>query len=329
MVTPSVKAYPVYALVGADRSLRGEALEIVLRDLSDEGEPTSYTRVDGSNGELAEVLDEVRTPSLLGEHRVVVVDDADPFISANRQALERYCANPSDGGSLILLCNTLPKNTRLYKAVSSIGRVIPCNPPKGREVLPWIMDRSQSKYGKRLSSEAARTLREHLGDAPGVLDAEICKLTAYVGERAEITPVDIDALTGHSREEKIFAVFDAISGGNTGTALRQWEQVLATDRAAPARAIAGMAWAVRRLLEARRDWENGTAIQELARRMYTDPGVLRRRLERVTIEQLEEQQHNLLSADLAIKTGASTINLAIEKFIVRHSDGANTATRKS
>ena len=267
----------------------------------------------------------------LGEHRVVVVDDADGFITANRQALERYCSNPADTGSLILLCNTLPKNTKLHKIIATAGKVVMCTVPKGREVIPWIVQRASTKHGKRCSSEAARMLRDHLGDAPGLLDAELGKLASYVGERATIAPADVDALTGHHREEKVFAVIDAMSIGDTSVALRQWEQVLATDRAAPGRAIAGLAWAVRRLLEARRDWDRGVNVQSLARKMYTDPATLQRRLERLDVDALERQQKDLLTADLAIKTGASTIDAAVEKFIVTHSTSgsSNRRTRRA
>ena len=107
--------------------------------------------------------------------------------------------------------------------------------------------------------------------------------------------------------------------------LEMREAWAATDPAAPARSIAGLAWGVRRLLKARRDWEGGTSINELARRMYADPKVLRRRLERVTTPQLEAQQRDLLAADLAVKTGASTVNLAVERFIVTHSAGEPAA----
>jgi DNA polymerase-3 subunit delta len=320
----STKAYPVFGLVSQDRLLRNDALEGLLQDLAGEAEPLLTTRLDGESAELAEVLDEVRTLSLLGDRRVVIVDDADAFVSANRKALERYCSNPSDSGTLILLCNTLPKSTRLYKNISSVGKTITCQPPKGREVVPWIIRRAQARYSKQLTAQGAQTLREHVGDAPGALDAELGKLAAYVGQRAEITPADIDTLTGHSREEKVFAVTDAMSVGDTATALRQWEQVLVTDRAAPARAIAGLAWGLRRLLEARRDWEEGASVHGLARRMYTDAGVLERRLKRVTVGQLEEQQRDLLAADLAIKTGASTVDVAVEKFIVKHSAAGRT-----
>ena len=70
---------------------------------------------------------------------------------------------------------------------------------------------------------------------------------------------------------------------------------------------------------ARRDWERGTNIGELARRLFTDPGIVENRLKRVTTERLEEQQRDLLAADVAVKTGLSTLESAVEKFIVKHS----------
>ncbi len=326
MQASPVNVHPIYAVVGSDRFLQSDALNGILRALADEMDDLGLTRFDGPRAELAEVLDEVRTLSLLGSRRVVVVDEADSFITANRAVLERYCSAPSESGSLVFLCQTLPKNTRLYKIISGNGTIVHCEPPKGRAVIEWIVNRAQETYGKRLSRPAASMLRDHIGDALGILDAELGKLVAFVGKRDEVTPADIDALTGHHREEKVFAVTDAMAAHDPVAALRHWEQVLATDRAAPGRAIAGLAWGVRRLLAARRDWEAGVSIGVLARRMYTDPGLLQRRLDRVTTEQLERQQRDLLAADLAVKTGASTVERAVEKFIIEHSVTC-TATR--
>ena len=53
--------------------------------------------------------------------------------------------------------------------------------------------------------------------------------------------------------------------------------------------------------------------------MYTNPDTLRRRLENASIDDLESRQRDLLEADLAVKTGASTVENAIERFIVKHS----------
>jgi DNA polymerase-3 subunit delta len=321
MRSASAKVCSVYAIVSPDGFLRREALDRIIADLGGEIDTLGPTRVDGGYAQLADVLDEVRTMSLLSGRRVVVLDEADEFISANRQALERYCSTPCDTGCLILVCDSLPTNTRLYKIISERGAVIRRDPPKPWAVVGWLADRAQTAYGKRLGRGAGERLREHLGDALGQLDTELAKLAAYVGRRDEITPADIDTLTGQSREEKVFAVTDSMAAYDTAAALRHWEQVLATDRAAPGRAIAGLAWGVRRLLETRRDWERGADIGELARRMYTDPATLRRRLEGLTTDQLEEQQRDLLAAELAVKTGVSTVEVAVEKFIVKHSVG--------
>lgn len=311
--------HPVNAVVSTDRFLQGEALQAILNVLAGDTDAVGPVRFDGATAELAEVLDEVRTLSLLGDRRVVIVDDADPFVSTYRAALERYCADPSETGSLILLCRSLPKNTRLHKIIASYGQVIRCDAPKGRAVTGWIARRAEQQYRKRLAAGAAELLREQLGDVPGMLDAELAKLAAYVGSRGEITREDIDALTGHHREEKVFAVTDAMAVGDAAAALRHWEQVLATDRAAPGRAIAGMAWGLRKLLQARRDWDAGTDLGTLAKRLFTDPAVAKRRLSRVSAEELELQQRDLLEADVAIKSGRSSLNTAVEKFIVTHS----------
>lgn len=324
MCAASVRLDPVCAIVGGQPLLRADALAEIIKTLSGDVDALGPARFDGSTAVLAEVLDEVRTLSLLGGHRIVIVDDADPFVTAHRAALERYCADPSDSGSLILLCKTLPKTTRLFRAIQSVGRVIPCEPPKGRAVVGWVTQRAENTHGKRLAGPAARALVDHIGDSVGLLDAELSKLAAYVGERDEIRTEDVQAMTGYLREEKVFAVTDAISSRDPAGALRCWEQVLATDPAAPGRAVAGLAWGVRRLLEARRDWEGGGDLYALSRSMRCDANVLRRRLERVSVKQLETQLGDLLGVELAVKTGASPIGSAVEKFIVTHAAGPDS-----
>lgn len=322
--TQSQQLSSVYAIIGRDRFLRQAALRDVLR-ASSQGEDADPSRMNGPDTKIADVLDEVRTLSLLGGRRIVIVDDADSFISTHREILERYCAKPSPDGTLILLCQTMPKNTRLYKIIAKQGSIITCEPPKGRAIINWIVTRTQQIYQCRISAQAAQRLREHIGDDVGRLDSEIAKLSAYVGDRNAITPADIAALTGLHREEKVFAVTDAISSGDVATALGHWEQVLATDRAAPARAIAGLAWGIRRLLQTRREWEAGVSIYALSKKMFTDSSVLEKRLQRLSTAQLEEQLQDLLVADLAIKTGMSTAQTVIEKFIVKHSMAGTAA----
>ncbi len=314
----SPKACPcVCAIVGSERLLALDALQGVKDAMGEAYDPSSVVEVDGTRAKLADVLDEVRTMSLMGGRRLVIVDAADAFITANRAAMERYCQDPAVDGTLVLLCKSMPKNTRLYKVIAASGQVFFCESPKGRGVTTWLVSRAKTHHGKRIGGEAAQSLRDHIGDSPSALDAELAKLAMYVGRRGDIGVEDIEALTGRHREETVFAVSDAMSAGDVRGALTHWDQVMATDRAAPARAVAGLAWGVRRLRDAKVDFDGGTSPMVLARKLYSDPATVTRTLQRCSLDQLEGLQADLVEAEVAVKTGLSTVSSTVEKMIIR------------
>ena len=70
-----------------------------------------------------DVADELATVSLFGggRPRLVILERADDFVSANRQRLEDYVAKPSRSGVLVLEVDEWAANTRLYKALDQSG----------------------------------------------------------------------------------------------------------------------------------------------------------------------------------------------------------------
>ncbi|HRX85617.1 MAG TPA: DNA polymerase III subunit delta, partial [Phycisphaerae bacterium] len=187
----------VYAFHGPDAFRKNEAIAALCARIAEaDGDGQGPTQFDGDNAELASVLDEVRTFSLLGGRRIVIVNRADPFITKHRGALERYCESPADSGTLILECNSLPGNQKLHKIIAKQGEVIRFDELKGRAVAEWMVQRAESVYGKRLASSCAWSLRELCGSELGLLDAELGKLSTFVGDRPAITEADIDALVG-------------------------------------------------------------------------------------------------------------------------------------
>lgn len=310
----------VYALIGADRFLRGEAVAGLVRRLTAGGDPIVPVTLAGGDVDLATVLDEVRTPSLLGERRLVLLDDADELIAKHRERLERFCAAGDSPGILVLMCDSLPKSTRLFKAINERGEIITVEAPKGRAVVPWLTARARAVHGRTLSADAARRLVDLLGEELGTLDAELGKLAAYVGDRTEIGAVDVDQMTGFHRQELVFRVMDAVYDGDPAAALAAWDQVMSTDRSAQGRAVGGLNWVVRRMLELRREHDRGVSAQQLAYKVYpaVDAKVMERRLTRATRRRLEAQQRDLLEMEIATKTGGSTLGVAVEKFIVKH-----------
>ncbi len=58
-----------------------------------------------------------------GGERLVVIDQADDFVSRYRAELERYAEHPKTSSVLVLDVASWPSNTRLYKALAGKGLV--------------------------------------------------------------------------------------------------------------------------------------------------------------------------------------------------------------
>ncbi len=309
----------IYVIFGAEDFLRLRAMNaLISRIVGEDRDSMAMAEFDGDTARLAEVLDEVRTPSLLAPVRLVIVRDADDFVSANREPLERFLAKPIDTGVLLLICRSWPKTTRLYKAVDALGGNIPCESPKGNEVPGWLVAHARSAYGCTLDGAAARRLVDLVGTSLGLLDMELSKLATYVMPKTMIGMTQVEELVGASREEKVFGITDCIARRDAKGALAMWEQVISTDRDAPYRAIGGLAYGFRKLAEAKRLTQQGLAMPEVAKRagLWGDLSQIKRQLERFSLPQWQDHLVKLLRLDVASKTGLGQVPTSVERFIV-------------
>src|SRR5436190_20064706 len=149
-----------------------------------------------------DVADELATASLFGggKPRLVILEWADGFVSANRQRLEDYAAKPRASGVLVLDVDEWPSNTRLYKALDQSGLQIDCRPPqkKGKSkdvdeaaIARWIVAWGKSQHGLTLPNDAAQHLLDLTGPVFGLLDQNLAKLALLVpaGSKATVEQV--------------------------------------------------------------------------------------------------------------------------------------------
>jgi DNA polymerase III delta subunit len=224
-------AGPVYALVGADNFLQLLRLSEVLRQM-----PAGVQRVDvdGERGELAEVLDELRSFAMFGGGKLVVVRDADLFLSRFREQLEDYVAAPSDSATLVLRLPSLPKNQRIYKAIDKLGGILECDPP--RDVARWAVDRARAAHKITLPPDAARVLVELIGNDLGRLDSELAKL-AIDAEGGKVDARRVSEAVTFQREQEMWDMTNALATGDAAGALRRWRQLVQLDPSAEFRAV--------------------------------------------------------------------------------------------
>jgi len=286
-----------YVLYGDDTYLRDTHRKRIISDLAGDADPRLCLSRFDSDAELTDVLDELRTPSLMARVRIVVVRDADAFVTTHRKALERYLDAPVAHASLILLVSNWRRGTRLDKRIRAIGEVIDCS--GGGDPVEWV-SRCAAERDKQIDREAARLLAEWVGEDRGALETEVEKLSLYAAQRQRITAEDVAELATDVAGAGAFGLINAITAGDVAEALSQLSRSL-QRRGEEFRLLGGLLWHLRRSLAVKQQLEAGRRpdlrMGPQARQALL--GYVRRR----TRTRLQADFRKLLRADLAMKTG--------------------------
>jgi DNA polymerase-3 subunit delta len=181
----------------------------------------------GEKLDFSTARNELETLPFLAPTRVVIVEDADAFVTANRPALEAYVARPSSVGVLVLDVETFPDNTKLAKALPDAAKIACKSPPpyKLHDLQPWLVGWARSAHKKKLAADAAEVLLELVGPSMGLLDQELGKLAVAVGAKPDIMADDVERLVGRSKAADVFRILDAIGEGKPGEALSILEEL--------------------------------------------------------------------------------------------------------
>jgi DNA polymerase-3 subunit delta len=222
---------PVYAVFGDDAYLIRESIRAVAQAAVPGGEAAAATsRFAGPVTELATVLDELFTLPFFSRRRLVIVEDADTFVTKHRKDLEAYVERPSASGVLILQTKQWLATTKLAKLVGQTGLAVDCTAPRDRDtarVVAWLIEYAQAHCDAHLDSGAARHLVDLVGLELGILVAEVEKLAVYAGESKRISRGDVAQMVEAGRVETIWKALDAATTGQGATALKLLDELLA------------------------------------------------------------------------------------------------------
>jgi DNA polymerase III delta subunit len=252
---------PVYALVGSDSFMQLQRLAAIV----DHAPSAQRIDFDGERAELAEVLDELRSFAMFGSGKIVVVQDADAFLTRFREQLEEYVVHPSDGATLVLRLGSLPANQRIYKAIAKVGVIEQCEPP--RDLPKWIIEQAKSAHKVVIPLDGARMLADLIGADMGRLDNELAKL-ALSAKAGKIGLDEIGSSVAFQREQQMSEMTNALAAGRPAEAVKKWRQLVQLDPSAEFRAVTWLAiWLtnVRKALAMRKSGQQNFAIAKVLR----------------------------------------------------------------
>jgi len=159
---------------------------------------------------LADVLDELRGYSLMSGYKIVVVDEADEFSKAHRDALIRYAENPVDHATFVMRAEKWVASN-LDKAIAKTGVVVKCDALSSADASKWLIQHARDEHQIKLAPDAARTLVDRAGSDLMTLGSELAKLILS-SENGQVTVSLIEDMVHQQSDEQAWAVQEALLG---------------------------------------------------------------------------------------------------------------------
>ncbi len=237
----------VYVIVGDDSFLQLEAIRRISAEMGTDAQRVDF---DGESAQLADVMDELRSFSMFAAAKLVVMRNADDFISTYREQMEEYVQHPSDSATLLLRCKSLPGNQRISKLIAKHGSVEKCEVPKDRELPAWIASRAKSHHKLQIDTGAASLMAELVGADLGRLDNELAKLALSV--QGKVSSADVSKSVVFQRDQEMWQMTDELTAGRIDKALSRWRHLVQSDPSSEFRAVTWLAIWLEKAAKARR-----------------------------------------------------------------------------
>jgi DNA polymerase III subunit delta len=243
------KLRPAYVFVGDEAFFRKQCRDAILRSLvPPDLKEFGVFELDLAEIELAEVLDRVRTRSLMVPFQVFFVRNIKNLFGRGAsqeklKAVEDYLSDPNPDALVIFIADhiSIPSDPRRMDWVDkeryerireTLGRhcgIVELGRVEESDAVRWV-EHEARRMEVKIDPEAARELVDALGGNMMSVSTELEKLILYVGEKKRITLADVETLVLTARQRSLYELTDAISRRDRRRALEVLDAMLASGQ---------------------------------------------------------------------------------------------------
>ena len=191
-----------------------------------------------------------------------------------------------------------------------------CQLPPHSSMPEWVRKEARS-LGGQFSSEAAAALVSHIGNDTRTASLEIEKLLLYVDRQRPVEAQDVEELSTQTAQADVFQMVDAMSAGNASLALNLLHRLMEEEDELN---LFGMIVRQFRLLLVGREMlAEGRTSADFAKGLARNEFVARKTMEqarRFSQDRLDSIYHRLLEIDEGVKTGQTSLPVALDVLVV-------------
>ena len=212
---------PIYFLFGEEPYYIDAIASYIEKNvLAEEEKGFNQMVLYGKDVTIDDIVSNAKRYPMMAERQVVIVKEAQHLVRTIEN-LTAYVDNPQMT-TVLVVCykyKKLDKRKKLYKSVQKAGVLFESKKLYENQVSDWIRKNLQGR-GYSISHKAAILLTEYLGTDLSRINNEIEKLQLVLPKQSEITPAEIEAHIGISKDYNNFELKKAIGERNVLKATR-------------------------------------------------------------------------------------------------------------
>lgn len=340
--------YLLYILTGQDDFSLNQTLEEIKRQVANESLfETSTTVLDGKQATLDQLRNVCETaPFFTGKRLVIIKGLLEHYGTGGKSrrqskskrnnqkeqpdSIAAVLKNVPESTVLVLLEDKITGSNTLFNEIAEKAVVRSFPLLKDAQLRQWIRSRIAEEGGS-ISQKAIDLLVRLIGSNLWIMSSELEKLVLF-SEGRRIEEEDVTALVGYIQQVNVFAMVDAIIESKVELAEKSLHNLL-QQGVAPVYLLYMLSRQIQMILRVRELRNQKKSKAEMQNRLgLTSEYALRKTIEqsgRYSLPRLTEMYQYLLEADLSIKTGKYSGELALDILIAELCNQDSTGRTKT
>ena len=277
----------------------------------------NISKYDLTEDDIKDVISDAETFSMFADSKVVIAENAAIFTSSGSgdlETLENYLAHINPNTILIFTVNEekVDERKKITKKIKKDYKLISFNQ---NETPNSLVRNLLNDYN--ITSSNINLLIDRVGTNPLILENEVNKIKLYKDDKT-VTKEDIINLTTKRPEIDIFKLIDDIVMKNKDEALEIYNEMLKVNEE-PLKIVILLASQFRLMYQAKELTKKGYSEKNISEVLKVHPYRVKLALQKgkkYKAETLLNYLNALADIDIAIKTGKTDKNLALELFLL-------------